>query len=163
MYFIKSYSRKQNVRKITRNEFLNNKYLKKHKDKIAKPCLWDKKREHIAMGAMIGGFSSLLPMPFQMFLATPLCVIFCGNIPVAISLVWVSNPITMPFIMFAQYLLGNFILGEDNSGVSEENIIEMVKNGIEPLLVGSIVSAVVVSLALYVAIWLFYWFLAKKN
>lgn len=152
MCYTKSTAKRQSVKKISKDDFLNNKYLKKHKDKIAKPCLWDSNEKNIAVGAMIGSFTSLLPMPFQMFIATPLCVVFCGNIPIAISLVWVSNPITMPFIMYLQYLLGNYIMGGDNGSVNEDNIIDVIKNGVEPLLLGSILSAVVISISLYVSI-----------
>lgn len=132
----------------SKEKILENPKIKKYAHHLTKRCLWARDSKSMPMGALIGAFSSLLPMPFQMFLATPLCIIFCGNLPLAITLVWVSNPITMPFIMYAQYLLGAWILDEK---VDENiDIMDHISNAITPLLVGSAITAVLIGLLAYV-------------
>jgi len=63
-------------------------------------------RKSITRAIFVGLFIGLIPMPFQM-----LVVIFAGifvifNVPLAISMVWLSNPITMPFMYYIEYKTG---------------------------------------------------------
>lgn len=45
-----------------------------------------------------------------MLIAAPSAIIFSANLPISIALVWISNPITMPFIFYLAYKLGAMIL-----------------------------------------------------
>jgi len=89
----------------------------------------------------IGSFCALLPIPFQMMVATPLCVFSKSNLPIAIALIWVTNPITMPLFIYLQYLFGNLIL--NISYIPDLSMSEIISTGIKPYLIGAIVSSVI--------------------
>lgn len=144
----------------TADELKNNKTLnKRFKNLSLYDYLWKKDARSYSVGSAIGGFCSLLPMPFQMFLATPMCVYFRANLPISIALVWVSNPITMPFIMYAQYLLGCLIL--DTPVNNKDDIFEIISSSYTPFLTGAIVSALSLSLILYTSVYFYFNF--KKS
>jgi len=52
-----------------------------------------------------------VPVPFQMLLAAGGAIAIGCNLPIAVALVWVSNPVTMPPLFYAAYELGAQILG----------------------------------------------------
>lgn len=74
-------------------------------------------RKTITRGIAIGLFWGFIPMPFQMAGVLLVTSVMRFNVPVAIAMVWLSNPLTMPAMYYVEYLTGNLILGYD--GVSE--------------------------------------------
>jgi uncharacterized protein (DUF2062 family) len=53
---------------------------------------------------------AFVPLPIQMLLAATACVLFGYNLPVAIIMVWVSNPVTLAPLFFAAYKVGAWLL-----------------------------------------------------
>lgn len=114
-------------------------------------------RKAITRGLLVGIFWAFIPMPFQM-LAVVLCTpFFKFNIPIAIAAVWLSNPVTMPFMYYIEYLTGNFILGKEalsvelSAGWFRDNIGDIFI----PLYVGTLFYAITVStLVFYIVDWL---------
>ncbi len=102
-------------------------------------------RKNVANAMFVGLFFSMMPMPFQM-----VAVIFCMtlikfNVPLALMLVWISNPLSMPFIMYGQYLLGNWVL--DLEAIETIRLtIEWFENNLVkvfyPLFVGALISGI---------------------
>lgn len=73
--------------------------------------LWHLNRYSASMGFFVGLFSAFIPLPAgQMIFAAALAVWFRCNLPIAVSLVWVTNPFTMPAIFFFAYELGALLL-----------------------------------------------------
>ncbi len=70
----------------------------------------------MAAGLALGLFWAMMPMPFQMLPAGVSAFFMRVNIPAAISSVWITNPITFPFVVYWQYRLGAMITG---SGVGD--------------------------------------------
>lgn len=108
-------------------------------------------RKAVTRALLIGIFFGFIPMPFQM-----LAVIFIGifvtfNVPLAISMVWLSNPITMPFMYYMEYLTGSFILNDPL--LSVEMSLEWFQNNLGqifiPLYVGTLFYALSVSISTY--------------
>lgn len=91
----------------------NNKYLKIFGDILHCPRLWALNRRSTAGAFAIGLFCAWLPLPFQMLIAAGLAIFFSSNLPVAIGLVWITNPITMPVMFYAAYIVGANLLGVD--------------------------------------------------
>ena len=109
-------------------------------------------RRTVSRGVAIGLFVGLIPMPMQMVVIVMLLPIFRFNVLVGFSMVWLSNPVTMPFMYYVEYLTGNFLLGLD--GI--ENIelsLDWFKNNLDdiliPLYVGTLFYCVTISSSAY--------------
>jgi len=68
-------------------------------------------RHAIAKGVLVGLFVAFIPMPAQMVAIVFLQPLFRFNLPLAIAMVWITNPLTMPFIYFVEYKTGALLLG----------------------------------------------------
>ena len=115
-------------------------------------------RRSVTRGVGIGLFWGFIPMPMQMaaVLATTPFIRF--NVPIALSMVWLSNPVTMPPMYYMEYLTGNFLLGRE--GIHNvELTVEWFKNNLGdifvPLYVGTAFYSIVVSGLIYLGLnWL---------
>ncbi len=68
--------------------------------------------EQIAWGAAVGFFVAMTPtMGIQMCLAVPIAALFKINKVAAAATVWLTNPVTAPFIYGVNYMMGAKILG----------------------------------------------------
>jgi uncharacterized protein (DUF2062 family) len=94
-------------------------------------------------------------MPMQMLAVLAITPFIKFNVPIAISMVWLSNPITMPFMYYMEYQTGNFLLGNESLGNIELTLDWFSDNWdkiIVPLYVGTIPYAIGVSSLIYLAI-----------
>ena len=112
-------------------------------------------RKSISRGIFIGLFWGFIPMPFQMLGVLAVTPILRFNVPIAIAMVWLSNPFTMPFMYYMEYLTGNFFLGKD--GVeSIELTMSWFSNHwddiVVPLYVGASFYSIVVSSIVYMIV-----------
>lgn len=73
--------------------------------------LWHINRYSASMAFFVGLFVALMPVPGQMAIAAVLAVLFKCNLPLSVSLVWLTNPLTMPAIYFIAYKVGALVLG----------------------------------------------------
>ena len=109
-------------------------------------------RRTVTRGILVGLFWAFIPMPFQMVGVLTVTAIFRFNVPVAIAMVWLSNPLTMPPMYYIEYLTGNLILGRDGlEGIQLS--MEWFKNHwddiIVPLYTGAAFYSIVVSSLIY--------------
>ncbi len=112
-------------------------------------------RRSIAKGVFWGLFFGFIPMPFQMLAVLALTPFMQFNVPIAISMVWLSNPITMPFMYYMEYQTGNFILGRPplpDIQLTLDWFSEHWDDIIVPLYVGTIPYSVFVSALVYFVI-----------
>jgi hypothetical protein len=107
----------------------------------------------VAKAFAIGLFCMWLPIPFQSILAAILAVFFRANLPLTVVLVFITNPITMPPMLYAAYELGAMIIGHPSTGFNFEPSLEWLKNGLiliwKPFFLGLTVMAVISSLLGY--------------
>lgn len=112
-------------------------------------------RKSISKGVFLGLFIAFIPMPMQMLTVILFTPFFRFNVPIAISMVWLTNPITMPFIYYLEYKTGNFILNK-NSLEGIELTLEWFSqnwdNIILPLYVGTIPYSLFIPTIAYVFI-----------
>ncbi|SFV67124.1 hypothetical protein MNB_SV-12-1506 [hydrothermal vent metagenome] len=109
-------------------------------------------RKSISRGVFIGLLIGFIPMPMQMLAVVSFIPFFKFNVPIAISMVWLSNPITMPFMYYMEYQTGNFILGKESLDNIELTLDWFSNNWdsiVLPLYVGTIPYSLFVSLFLY--------------
>ena len=86
------------------------KYLRIFGGLLNNPNLWALSRRSTPGAFAVGLFAAWVPMPFQMVLAAALAIMFNVNMPVAVALVWITNPVTMPPMFYLAYRLGAKIL-----------------------------------------------------
>ncbi len=109
-------------------------------------------RKMITKGVWVGLFWGFIPMPMQMLAVVATTPFVRFNIPIAIAMVWLSNPITMPPMYYMEYLTGNFILGQDGiDGITLtlEWFSENMGDIFLPLYVGTAFYSIIVSSLVY--------------
>lgn len=115
------------------------------------PSLLSINRRAVSKGVMIGLFVAFIPMPLQMIPILMMRFIVRFNVPIAIAMILITNPLTMPFVYLAEYKTGAFILGSELQPV--ELTLEWFQNNIDdiaaPLYAGTLVFSTVISLSAY--------------
>lgn len=108
------------------------------------PNLFHLNRHSVSVAFFFGIFSSFIPFPGQTFIAAGAAFAFRCNLPITIALIWISNPVTIPFIFYATFQLGLWMLGETQADFVFELSWHWVTNTLpsmwKPLLLGCIVS-----------------------
>lgn len=129
--------------------------------------LWQLNRHSIARAFAVGLFWALIPMPMQMLAAALVAIPMRANLPMSIALVWLTNPLTMPPIFYANYKLGSWLLGtpaiEMPDKISLQWVMQITTTHWQPLYAGSFVSAVVAAILGYFAVLLYWrWWVARS-
>ena len=88
----------------------NQKALKIFGSVLYNPNLWSLNRHSAAGAFAVGLFIAFIPLPSQMIMASGVAILCGVNLPLSVALVWVSNPITMPFLFYFAYRIGAWIL-----------------------------------------------------
>lgn len=111
---------------------------------LERPNLWHLNRHSVARAMGIGLFTACLPIPMQMLVAAVLAVTARANLPISVSLVWLTNPLTMPVVFYCTYKLGAWLLRTPTrtlpDGLSLEWFWSQVGTLWQPLLLGSVVT-----------------------
>ncbi|REG85773.1 DUF2062 domain-containing protein [Marinomonas pollencensis] len=117
--------------------------------------LWHLNRRSVARAFFNGLFWAFIPMPFQMVASALLAIPLRANIPLSIALVWITNPLTMPFVFYFNYKVGSLIIGADKDKdfhLSVEWIWAKLEHIWVPLYLGSITSGLVFGALAYLTI-----------
>lgn len=151
---------------------LSNKYLHNFRHWLDDPNLWHMNRHSVAWGFAIGLFMAFIPIPLQMVFAVMLAVVFRANIPIAFSLVWITNPITIPPMFYFAYQVGAFILDTPVSNFQIEFSLRWLFEELgarwRPFLLGCFVTGLGAGMLGYISVKVFWRFhilqrLSKKR
>lgn len=136
--------------------------LKKHRflslfgSLLHDPNLWHLNRRSVAGAFFWGLFWASIPIPLQMAAAAASAILCRINLPIAVALVWLTNPFTMPPVFYFNYLVGSWVLQApvevthfEASLAWFESIAEQIW---EPLIVGSLVVGLVAGALGYLGI-----------
>lgn len=77
---------------------------------LHRPNLWRLNRTSVSRAFAIGLFWFVMPMPLQTVPAAACAIRWRANLPLSIGLTWISNPLTLPPLMYAAYRLGRWVL-----------------------------------------------------
>jgi uncharacterized protein (DUF2062 family) len=109
------------------------------------PNLWHMNRRSVSGAFAVGLFWAFIPMPFQMVAAAATAIPARVNLPISVALVWITNPITMPPMFYATYLVGSWLLGTPPMSQEFEPSMQWLKESMtviwEPLYLGSLICA----------------------
>lgn len=138
----------------------NNRFLTVFGPVIHEPQLWHLTRHSVSKAFMVGLFFAFWPVPFQMVLAAGGAILVRGNLSLSVALVWITNPVTMPFLFGLAYFVGIYALGYEASEFEfelswqwlEHNLVEIW----QPFLLGCAICAVISAIIGYFAIGLFW-------
>ncbi len=124
---------------------LDSKYLGVFGSLLQDPNLWHLNRRSAAGAFAVGLFVMFLPPLGQMFVAAAAAILFRVNLPISVSLVWLSNPLTIPPMFYFAYVIGALILGEEirtfqmDFWLDWHNWLRVLK----PVLLGSLICATI--------------------
>ncbi|BDY12517.1 DUF2062 domain-containing protein [Hydrogenimonas cancrithermarum] len=115
-------------------------------------------RKSVTKALLVGIFIAFIPMPFQMLAVLAVSPFVRFNIPIAISMVWLSNPLTMPPMYYMEYLTGTWLFGMEPLH-DVQMTLEWFKENLDeifiPLYAGTLFYSVVVSVTVYYGVnWL---------
>lgn len=140
------------IRKILKKKKTNSK-LKQFIEKYKIPQEYlSINRKSISRGVFVGLFFGFIPMPLQMLAVLAVTPFLKFNVPIAISMVWLSNPLTMPLMYYVEYQTGNLILGREGLENIELTLNWFSTNWdkiILPLYVGTIPYSLILSTLIY--------------
>ncbi len=103
---------KKRLKKLlpTPEQILQSRSLKIFAPHLADPRLWQFNRHSLNKAVYIGVLSAFFPLPGQMLLALIGALIFRANVPMALGLTWITNPLTTLPIFYAGYYIGASII-----------------------------------------------------
>lgn len=131
------------------------------------PNLFHLNRQSVSIAFMVGLFVCFLPIPGQMPLAAAIALMVRCNLPIAVSLVWLTNPVTMPVMFFTAYKLGAWMLDRPPTQFSFEPSLDWLSTKFliiwKPLLLGCFTFGVASGLTGYLLIQgLWRWHVAER-
>lgn len=118
------------------------------------PNLWHLNRRSVSGAVAVGLFVMYLPPLGHLFMAAGLAIATRVNLPISLTLIWISNPITIPPMFYGAYALGCWLLDQPVVGFDMHFWIDW-RNWLAvlaPLLLGSLVCATLCSVSGYFAI-----------
>ncbi len=123
---------------------------------IRNPNLLHINRESVSLAVFVGIFAAFLPLPGQTFIAAAVAFWWGANLPISVTLIWISNPLTMGPMFYLTYKLGATILGSEHIDFTVALTWQWFSNVggqiLLPLLVGSILAGIFAATVGYLAI-----------
>lgn len=117
------------------------------------PYLLHLNRRSVAGGVALGLFVAFIPVPMQMLISAALAIALRVNLIIAVVLVWVSNPLTMPPMFYFGYIVGTWLIGPPVFHTGFEPTLAWFWNELgsiwKPLMLGCMVVGGVVAMAAY--------------
>lgn len=136
-----------------RQEIRENKHLQVLGEILHDPNIFHITRRSAAGGVAVGLFFACLPIPGQMLVAAVFAIYFRVNLPLAVVLVWLTNPVTIPPYLFIAYKTGALVLGEPVINVHFELTVEWAREILldiwQPLLLGCLIYGISSAVAGY--------------
>lgn len=143
---------KDQLRKTRSLKFLGN--------LIFEANLWHVNRHSLSFAVLIGCIFTFLPIPFQTVPCVLTCIVIRCNIPVAILLVWISNPITYGPMMYFAYRVGLGLMGMGTPDIPDAPTFEWFLAQLAdvwlPLLFGCLICGLSTGIAGFILIRLYY-------
>lgn len=126
----------------------------------ASPQLFHLNRRSVSLACGAGVFCALLPVPGQTFAALLLALVLRCNLPLAVALVWLTNPLTLSPVFWLTFEFGRWLLGsppvELRLSGDWNDLIHQGESVLLPLFAGSLTAGLVLGIALGCAVHLWW-------
>lgn len=146
-------------KKLLKRLMPSNEFIKAHPSLsflgpiLEDPNLFHLNRHSVSMAFLVGMLLAFFPIPGQMVLAAIIAFWVRCNLPLAVALVWITNPITIPPIFFATYKLGTWMLNTPTIDFTVMFTWEWMHSEFahlwKPLLAGSLAAGAFFSISSY--------------
>lgn len=120
---------RKTLKKTTQHEKLQE-FIKKSK---IPPEFLSANRKMLSRGVFLGLLIAFIPMPMQMAAVLLFMPFFRFNVPIALAMCWLTNPITMPPLYYVEYHVGSFLLGMQTQPV--ELTVEWFSENIDAIFI----------------------------
>lgn len=80
---------------------------------LGDPNIWHLNRRSVSGGVALGLFIAFIPLPGQMLIAAVFAIAMRVNIALAVAMVWATNPITIPPLLWLAYQIGAMLTGAE--------------------------------------------------
>tara|TARA_B100000674_G_scaffold489506_2_gene503607 strand:- start:265 stop:777 length:513 start_codon:yes stop_codon:yes gene_type:complete len=157
------------IKKILSNSKILNKFrnMRILSSFLKDPYLLHLNRKSVSGAFAVGLFWAMIPIPIQMIAAAITAVGVRVNLPLAITLVWISNPLTMAPIFYFNYLVGTWTIGVDSDISKFEPNLNWIMTQLEtiwvPLYFGSFLVGLVVGILGYFSVRVYWrWYIIRK-
>ena len=133
--------------------------LKKIRDKLHEAIDEETSAKNLAAGFAVGVFFSFTPLvSLHMVLALLVAIIFRLSKVAAVAGAWVNNPYTMPFVFYACFRLGKWILGVHIptpvfNQLQLATILKAAKPYAAPLFLGTTIVGALAAVPAYVIVY----------
>jgi uncharacterized protein (DUF2062 family) len=111
--------------------------------------LWHLNRRSVPGAVAVGLFWAFIPSLTQMLPTAVTAIALRVNLPLALALSWIANPITMPPMFYFNYRIGTWLLDRPERSFSIELSWDWLTRELgllwQPLLLGSVVVATCVA------------------
>ena len=135
---------------------IKNRWIKLLGPRLQDPSLWHLNRRSFAGAMALGMFCAFIPVPFQMLIAATCAVLIRVNILIAVPVVWISNPLTIPPMFYFCYLVGVAMLGVEYEPFDFELSFEWLLDGLvavwQPFLLGCFTVGIVAATASFLLV-----------
>ncbi|TXS92995.1 DUF2062 domain-containing protein [Parahaliea maris] len=129
--------------------------------------LWHLNRYSASMAFFIGLFVAFVPLPGQMVIAALLAILVRCNLPLAVTLIWITNPLTIPAIFYLAYRVGALLMNEPVQFMHFQLSLEWATESLhviwQPFLLGCLVCGLFFgSVGYFVISMLWRWHVANR-
>jgi uncharacterized protein len=137
-------------------------------DLLHDPNLFHLNRRSVSVAFFVGIFIAVaIPLPGQMAIAALAALYFRCNLPISVALVWITNPLTLPFFFYFAYVLGCFVLRIAPTRFSFELSWAWFSNELErllpPFLLGSLLLGLILATLGYITMQLYWRWNVNRN
>jgi uncharacterized protein (DUF2062 family) len=150
------YMPKKLIKRFTpdHNTVKDHRHLRVFGELLHDPNLWHLNRRSVSGAFFLGLFWAFIPMPLQMLAAAASAIAVRVNLPISVTLVWLTNPLTIPPIFYFNYLVGSWLLGHPMTVTEFEASMEWFESVFsqiwQPLLAGGVLCGLVAGTVGYV-------------
>jgi uncharacterized protein (DUF2062 family) len=157
---------KEFIKKLIQKFIPDPDVITKHKnlqflgDRLHDSNLWHLSRRSVSLAFAVGLFAAWIPVPMQMVIAAVGALYYRANLPIAVALVWITNPVTMPPLFYFSYRVGLWFMDRPSPAKDFVFSVEGVMSGLgdvwEPFLLGCFIMGIISSAAGYFGIQYFW-------